>query len=284
MVTNDFLGGIMKKIFKVLSCMLLVFILASCSNNNDKNTSKNENEKVLRVGVTAQYKPWCYKKGNEITGIDPEILQEVGKRMGGYKIEYSVASFEGMFGLLDAGKVDTVAQQITITEKRKEKYIFSEVYAYNPYKLQVRQDSNIKSLEDMKGKTMQVQPAGVELELMNKYKKKNDPNNEIKLLITEGSSSEIIESKKADASIYPVGTFEQVKEEAGFKTKLVGPVLFEEKNAYPFNKNTNPEVIKKFNEAIKSMKEDGTLKSIYEKNIKLDVSKSSGDNTVLSLE
>ena len=274
----------MKKIFKVLSCMLLVFILASCSNNNDKNTSKNENEKVLRVGVTAQYKPWCYKKGNEITGIDPEILQEVGKRMGGYKIEYSVASFEGMFGLLDAGKVDTVAQQITITEKRKEKYIFSEVYAYNPYKLQVRQDSNIKSLEDMKGKTMQVQPAGVELELMNKYKKKNDPNNEIKLLITEGSSSEIIESKKADASIYPVGTFEQVKEEAGFKTKLVGPVLFEEKNAYPFNKNTNPEVIKKFNEAIKSMKEDGTLKSIYEKNIKLDVSKSSGDNTVLSLE
>lgn len=65
---------------------------------------------------------------------------------------------------------------------------------------------------------------------------------------------------------------------------MVGPVLFEEKNAYPFNKNTNPEVIKKFNEAIKSMKEDGTLKNIYEKNIKLDVSKSSGDNTVLSLE
>lgn len=276
----------MKKIFKLFLCVLLISLVTSCSSGNEKanNKSGNQEEKILRVGVTAQYKPWCYKQNNEIVGIDPEILKEVGKRMGGYKIEYTIASFEGMFGLLDAGKVDTVAQQITITEKRKEKYIFSEVYAYNPYKLQVRQDSDIKSLEDMKGKIMQVQPAGVELELMTKYKKKNDPKDEIKLLITEGSSQEIIQSKKADASIFPVGTFEQVKDEAGFKTKMVGPVLFEEKNAYPFNKNTNPEIIKKFNEAIKSMKEDGTLKNIYEKNIKLDVSKASGDNTVLSLE
>ena len=58
---------------------------------------------------------------------------------------------------LHAGKVDTVAQQISVTPAREEKYKFSEIYAYNPYKLSVRaDDDSINSVEDLKVKDLLV--------------------------------------------------------------------------------------------------------------------------------
>lgn len=108
-------------------CLLFLTSCGSKQENADaKQEGKSEKEKVLRVGVAAEHKPWCYKDGDKIVGIDIDILNEAAKRMGGYKVELELASFEGMFGLLDTGKVDTVAQQITITDKRKI-YIFGNI-------------------------------------------------------------------------------------------------------------------------------------------------------------
>ena len=61
-----------------------------------------------------------------------------------------------------SGKVDTVAQQISVTPAREEKYKFSEIYAYNPYKLSVRaDDDSINSVEDLKGKRFACQPGRI---------------------------------------------------------------------------------------------------------------------------
>ena len=134
-----------KKLLALVLACTTVFSMVGCSSNEAKKEEAKEPEtkKVLRVGVTATYNPWCYKDGEEIVGVDVDILKEVAKRMGDYEIQFEVASFDGMFGLLDAGKVDTVAQQISVTPAREEKYKFSEIYAYNPYKLSVRADEDV---------------------------------------------------------------------------------------------------------------------------------------------
>ena len=257
--------------------MCLLF-LTSCGSKQEtgdsKQEGKSEKEKVLRVGVAAEHKPWCYKDGDKIVGIDVDILNEAAKRMGGYKVELELASFEGMFGLLDTGKVDTVAQQITITDKRKEKYIFSEIYAYNPYKLLVGEnDNSITKLEDLKGKIFAVGPAGADLEYIEDYKKKNDPEDKIKVLISDISGRELISQGKADATLYPVSAFDAMKKESGLPIKLVGDALYEEHNAYPFRKDVDKELLDKFNNAIKSMIEDGTLQKIYMEHFGVDLSK-----------
>ena len=95
-----------RKKFLSVFCMVCLFLFVSCGKNT---TEKKGEEKILRVGVAAEHKPWCYKDGENIVGIDVDVLNEIAKRMGNYKVEFQLASFEGMFGLLDTGKVDTVA-------------------------------------------------------------------------------------------------------------------------------------------------------------------------------
>lgn len=265
-----------KKLLALLLACTTVFSMVGCSSNESKEEAKEpETKKVLRVGVAGLHKPWCYKDGEEIKGIDVDVLKEAAKRMGDYEVEFQVASFDGMFGLLDAGKVDTVAQQISVTPAREEKYRFSEIYAYNPYKLMVREDDNsINSVEDLKGKTFACQPSGFELEFMEDYKKENDPNDEIKLAISEELGKEAIVRGKVDASAYPVLVFDDMKKECGLPIKQVGEPLYEEHNAYPFLKDSDDELFNKFNEALKSMKEDGFMSNLYNEYFGMDISES----------
>ena len=266
-----------KKLLALLLACTTVFSMVGCSSNESKEEAKEpETKKVLRVGVAALHKPWCYKEGEEIKGVDVDILKEAAKRMGDYEVEFSVASFEGMFGLLDAGKVDTVAQQLSITPEREEKYKFSEIYAYNPYKLSVREDDDsINSVADLKGKKFCCQPSGFEKEFIEKYKKENDPNDEIEVVLTEEQRGVVVSQGKADAHAYPELVFENMKEEGGYKLKQVGDALYEEHNAYPFLKDCDEELYNKFNEALKSMKEDGFLSNLYNEYFGRDISKSS---------
>ena len=266
-----------KKLLALVLACTTVFSMVGCSSNEAKKEEAKEPEtkKVLRVGVAASHKPWCYKDGEELKGVDVDILKEAAKRMGDYEVEFQVASFDGMFGLLDAGKVDTVAQQISITPEREEKYTFSEIYAYNPYKLSVRaDDDSIKSIEDLKGKRFVCWPGGIELEYIEKYKKENDPNDEIELVMSEESGGVVVAQNKADAHAYPVLVFEDMKNEGGLDLKQVGDVLYEEHNAYPFLKDGDKELYDKFNEALKSMIDDGFIANLYKEYFGVDISKS----------
>lgn len=245
---------------------------ASAGSENEKTSTGDK--KVLKVGVAARYVPWCYlDEKNQVTGIDPTILEELARR-NGWEVEYVLSSFDGMFGNLDTGKVDTIAQQITATPARAEKYLFSEVYAHNPLKLIVRADENdIKGAADLKGKIFVCQPTGVELEWITDYKKKNDPNDEIKVMLNEENQEIAVNTGKADADMYPVLTFDQMVEKGGYKLKMVGDVLYNEENVYPFKKDVDPAFFETFNKTLKEMKEDGFLTKLFMEQFNLDISK-----------
>ena len=55
------------------------------------------------------------------------MWDEIGKR-NDYKIEYVTANFSGLFGLLETGRIDTISNQITMTDERKAKYLFADPY------------------------------------------------------------------------------------------------------------------------------------------------------------
>ena len=79
---------------------------------------------------------------------------------------------------------------------------------------------------------------------------------------------------KADAHSYPVLSFDRMIEEGGLNLKQVGENLYEENNAYPFLKDCDEELYNKFNEALKSMKEDGFLTNLYNEYFGMDISES----------
>ncbi len=113
-------------------------------------------KKVVKVGTSAGRSPFIFKEGEKVKGFDAEIIEAAAKKAG-YKVEWSVSDFEGLFGLLDSGRIDTIANELSVSPERKKKYDFSIPYVYSGSVFAVKKDNNtIKSIEDLKGKTVGV--------------------------------------------------------------------------------------------------------------------------------
>ena len=111
----------MKKLISlVLTAVLLlstVACFASCGNDN----------KII-VQTNAFFAPFEYYEGTEIKGVDVEIMNMVGEKMG-KKIEFVNVEFSAIIDNVKDGKVcDAGAAGITITDERKEKVDFSTPY------------------------------------------------------------------------------------------------------------------------------------------------------------
>ena len=110
----------MKKLLSlILVCAMLVCsvaLFASC-----------DTEKII-VHTNAFFAPFEYYEGTEIKGVDVEIMNLVGKKLG-KKIEFQNVEFSAIIDNVKEGKVcDAGAAGITITDERKEKVDFSTPY------------------------------------------------------------------------------------------------------------------------------------------------------------
>ncbi len=85
-----------------------------------------------------------------------DVWNEIGKR-NDYKMEFVTANFSGLFWLLVTGRIDTISNQITITDARKAKYLFSDPYVIDGAQITVRKcNEAIKGIDVLAGKTVAV--------------------------------------------------------------------------------------------------------------------------------
>ncbi len=110
----------MKKILSLILTVVLlcssVVALASCSFNS------------IIVRTNAYFAPFEYYDGTEIVGVDVDIMNLVGKKLG-KKIVWKDGDFGTIIDEVSAGKTaDCGAAGITITTARQEKVAFSNPY------------------------------------------------------------------------------------------------------------------------------------------------------------
>lgn len=256
------------KNIKKLSLLLgLLLMLSGCKG--DKNSSQHEtnsestSKDVIRVATSGKYYPYTHMEDNKLTGFDVEIWEEIGKRLN-KEIEWELTSFDGMFGMLDTGKVDSAAHQISITPEREEKYKFTEIYAYNPYKLVVAEDNeNIKEIEDLEGKKFGCEATESKKQFIDRF----DPDEKIERVVySAGDYLKDIELGRIDGSLWSVLNFDNTVERGGYKLKMLGRDVFNEENAFPFLKDgSNDELFNDVTGAMKMMREDGTLEKLSDK-------------------
>lgn len=247
----------MKKMIVLLTAVVLllgVVIVGSRMNGRG-------NENAVIVGMSGGYKPYTFtdEKG-ELTGFEVDTWHEIGKRIG-RDIEFETADFSGLFGLLDSKKIHTISNQITVNDKRLEKYVFSNPYVYYGAQLVVKSSNNdIIDLENLKGKKVGVSLGSNYEEMVKSF----DVNDEIEVITYESyqGSLQDVSLGRIDAVLNDKLAGLTAIEESGLDLKLAGEPVEMLFNAFPFIKSQDPALIDEINKAIDDMYADGTFEAI----------------------
>ncbi|MEL0658746.1 amino acid ABC transporter substrate-binding protein [Psychromonas arctica] len=225
-------------------------------------------QQTVKVGMSGRYFPFTFSKRDVLQGFEVDVWNEIAKRSD-YKVEYVTASFSGLFGMLEAGHIDTIANQITITEARTAKYAFSVPYVIDGVQITVRKGrDDIQGLEDLKGKKVAVNLGSNFEQVLRKH----DVNNEINIVTYDTGIEQDVALGRADAFIMDRVSSVQLIKEAGLPLQLAGHPFEEIQNAMPFlNKPSQLVIRDQVNTALAAMRADGKLAEISNKWFDTDI-------------
>ncbi|VWX33268.1 transporter substrate-binding domain-containing protein [Exiguobacterium oxidotolerans] len=232
-------------------------VLAACG-------ASNEEAKMITVGTEATYPPFTYKEKGELTGYDIDVMNEVAKRAG-YKVDYKAMDFKGLIPALDSERIDVIANQMGITDERKEKYAFSDPYTVSGSTIIVNEKTDdIKTLDDLKGKVVGSTQGSLYA------KTAEDAGAKVKYYKGANQVLKDLEAGRVDAAMNDRLFVLTELKKAGYKVKAVGETF--DKNESGFMMAKDSKYAEDFNEALAEMKKDGTLADIGKKYFDEDIS------------
>jgi len=142
------MSGLRKPFALAFALALLLSLLAGCSGN--------EQNKKYVIATDTTYAPFEFtdSKGNFV-GVDLDILAAVAKDQG-FQYDLRPLGFDAAVAALESNQADGVIAGMSITDKRKEKYNFSDpYYDHDRIVMAVAAGNNsIKSYADLTGKTV----------------------------------------------------------------------------------------------------------------------------------
>ncbi len=107
-----------KKVSVLLLALALALSLAACGGGS----------KDISVYTNAYFAPFEYYDGTDIVGVDVEIMNKVGEKLG-RKVKFTNVEFSTIIDTVSSGKLaDVGAAGITITPSRQEQVDFSDPY------------------------------------------------------------------------------------------------------------------------------------------------------------
>ncbi|MCD9022080.1 substrate-binding periplasmic protein [Cohnella silvisoli] len=233
--------------------------------NTDNLLNQVKSAGVLKVGLMGTYAPYNFLNENkEIDGFDADIAKEIAKRLG-VKAEFAPQEFSGLIPSLQAGKIDAIISQVTITDERKQQIDFTQPYITNEVKIIVRQDNDsITKLEDFKGRNIGVGLGTNDETYLRKEVLPKIGKFDIKTYDDVITSLQDLNAGRIDATINNLYALKPIVDKNGFKIKAVGEALKADKAGVAVRKD-NPEFRDALDKALTDIKADGNYKTIFKK-------------------
>ncbi|MCR5720328.1 MAG: amino acid ABC transporter substrate-binding protein [Lachnospiraceae bacterium] len=230
----------------------------------EETESVEETETKTRDSITfateGTYSPYSYhNEEGELVGFDVEVAKAVADKLG-VEAKFTETQWDGIIAGLDAGKYDAIANQVSITDERKEKYLFSDPYTYVYGVVIVNGDNeDINSFEDLDGKDVSLTITSNWAKLAESYGGK--------IVSTNGFSESIqlVLEGRADATVNDNVTFLDFKaSQPDANAKIVATSEEATESAILIRKE-DADLQKDINEALGELRADGTLSAIAEK-------------------
>jgi len=217
--------------------------------------------KKLDLNIEFQETQW---DSGKLVGYDVEIIEAVAKKLD-LNIEFQETQWDGIFAGLDAGRVDVIANQVSINPEREQKYLFSEPYTVSPSVVVVKEgDDSISSFADLKGKKT------AQSLTSNFYKLAEEAGADVTPIEGWAQAVELLRQDRVEATVNDKLTFLDYEKTDGPTGLKIAAETDPAKSAVVTTKDKKA-LIEKIDGALADLREDGTLAKISDKYFGADV-------------
>ncbi len=240
----------------MLKSVVLVAALASALSAG----ASAQSTETLRVGMSGGYFPFTFVRQDKLQGFEVDVMNAVGKETG-LDIDFETMSFSGLVGALESGRIDTIANQITITPEREAKFAFTQPYVFDGAQVVVKkgQEGAIKGPEDLKGRTVAVNLGSNFEQLLEELPYAD----EIKIKTYENNIAQDVALGRVDAFVMDRVSSVQLIAKSPLPLALAGKPFNSIRNALPFRDDEAGRALRdKVDDAMSTLHENGTLAKI----------------------
>jgi polar amino acid transport system substrate-binding protein len=155
----------------------------------------------LVCATEMEFAPFDFLVNNEYTGVDRDIIDEIGKDLG-VKVKYLDLPWTSVLPGLEAKKFDFVIAPVTITIERMKRYSFTVPIAEATVALMKRaDDKSIAKPEDIAGKTVGGQKGTAQVAQLAEFSKTLPKPVTIKEYVDNNQSYADLAAGRLDASV-----------------------------------------------------------------------------------
>lgn len=248
----------MKKVSKAVLSAALLASLAGCSSKSEDTSLKDvQVSGELKIGLEGDWQPFSYHdEDDNLVGYDVEVATKVAEKLG-VKAVITEGPWDGLLTGLDTGVYDVVVNGVDVTPERSETFDFTDAYAYDHIDLVVKKDNTtITSFEDLKGKKSANSTGSTYAEMGEEY------GATVSNVPTLAETMELVLNGTVDATINADTSIQDYLNTTGEKgLKVVAQDDEATEYAIPVKKG-NTSLKEAINDALKELREEGTLKEL----------------------
>jgi len=241
--------------------------VAGCGDDDDdggdtETTASSEDlglitEGTLSVGTDTPYPPFEIGQPPNISGYDIDVMNAVAEQLG-LTAEYTDTGFGTIFRDTANGQFDTAAAASTITKGRENAVDFTDPYYEAQQALLVTEDSDVASVDDLGGLIVGAQDGTTGEAYANDQTDASEVRgfpegpNAISALTTGQVDAVIIDQPVAADAVEQTGGVEIIEE-------------IQTEELYGFAVAPDNDALREaMNEALATLREDGTIETLYE--------------------
>ena len=248
----------MKKVSKAVLSAALLATLAGCSSKSEDTSLKDvQASGELKIGLEGDWQPFSYHdEDDNLVGYDVEVATKVAEKLG-VKAVITEGPWDGLLTGLDTGVYDVVVNGVDVTPERSETFDFTDAYAYDHIDLVVKKENTeISSFEDLKGKKSANSTGSTYAEMGEEY------GATVSNVPTLAETMELVLNGTVDATINADTSIQDYLNTTGEKgLKVVAQDDEATEYAIPVKKG-NTSLKEAINDALKELREEGTLKEL----------------------